>query len=49
MMSTTRQTKLCTEWLQYCKSIGWKDSDMPALCDLFWQLEGWKTFKGYKG
>jgi hypothetical protein len=46
-MSESRKAKLCSEWLAYCKEIGWKNSAMPHLADLFWKHDGWKTFKGW--
>jgi len=48
-MTESHKTRLCLEWLNYCKYIGWKKSDLPALTDLFWEHEGWKTFRGYRG
>ena len=47
-LSERQKARLCSEWLSYCHSIGWKRADMKFLCDLFWKHTGWKTFKGYK-
>ena len=38
------------EWLNYCKSIGWKASDMRGLTDIWWKYHdeqtGELTFNG---
>lgn len=47
-MNELRKAQLCNEWLQYCLSIGWKKADLDALQKIFEELEGWKTFKGYR-
>ncbi len=46
-MSEYQKAQLCREWIDYCRSLGWRATSLQALVDLFWQQEGWKTFKGY--
>ena len=46
-MSDTHKAKLCKEWLEYCRDVGWKNDALPHLADLFWKQDGWKTFKGW--
>jgi hypothetical protein len=43
-----QKVRLCQEWLNYCRSIGWSVHELGTLCDLFWKYEGWRTFKGWK-
>ena len=47
-MSEQYKAQLCKGWLQDCLAMGWKNSDMPFLCDLFWLHEGWKTYRPRK-
>ncbi len=48
-MTATKKNRLCVQWIQYCQSIGWSGrATLGKLVDIFWQYEGWKTFKGYK-
>ena len=47
-ISPSRQARLCFEWAQYCRSMGWREADIPLLVDLFWQQEGWRTFSGWR-
>lgn len=47
-MSETHKAKLCAQWLRYCRDIGWEREALPALADLFWHHDGWKTFRGYR-
>lgn len=47
-MTELRKCRLLTEWIAFCQYIGWKKADLPFLADLFWQYEGWKTFKGWR-
>ena len=46
-MTEIRKARLLNEWLRYCLSAGWKKSDLDGLQAIFYQHEGWKTFKGY--
>lgn len=46
-MTERRKAQLCKEWLQYCRDIGWTAQDLPALVDVFWEHDGWRTFQGY--
>jgi hypothetical protein len=34
----TQAIKRCSEWLAYCKSIGWPASSMGRLCDIWWEF-----------
>lgn len=36
-MRTTRELKLCAEWLTYCLSIGWQKADLDALEEAWWK------------
>ncbi len=31
------------EWLNFCRSIGWKATDTPALVDLWWKYHDEET------
>lgn len=46
-MRDSEKWRLCAEWLRFCLSIGWAKSDLDALERVFWQCDGWKTFRGY--
>ena len=46
-MSEHRKALLCQQWVDFCRSIGWKRDALPHLVDLFWKHEGWRTFKGW--
>lgn len=35
---THHAAKLCSEWLAYCKSIGWPPSSTARLCDIWWEF-----------
>ncbi len=37
MSASQRACRKLMEWLNYCKSIGWKASDMRGLTDIWWK------------
>ena len=45
-MSESRKTRLCLQWIDCCRSMGWNESAIAELVDLFWKHEGWRTFRG---
>lgn len=47
-MTPRRKEQLCMEWLYYCRSLGWSVEVLDKLGDLFWEKEGWRTFKGWR-
>lgn len=46
-MNRANKVRLCGEWLLACEAIGWSRESFPALEEIFWTYEGWRTFAGY--
>lgn len=48
-MSEGKKARLSLEWLAYCRDAGWPadKKTTAALIDVFWDCEGWRTFKGF--